>query len=599
MDVMNQRVGSLLVVVQAVLVLVTGPVLAESPPLPIPGCSAWEQVSPLPQGNDLNAVVFSGGRFVAVGEETAVWSDGEEPWSSGFMPELQLTGVAGDGHDFIAVGAGGAMVRWVEGGFWDWIPSPTTDDLLGIAWGDGIWVTFSVGSVWISGNGSSWIDAGVHVPTSLAGVTFSEESFQLWGNAGLLFESYDGGQNWIDQTVPTTDLITGAVRHGDVLVAATSRAAFRASDGAAWEHVARSGGVLKSLVWAGATYVACIPTERLVTSKDGLAWIEIPGSPTAVHALAWSGNQLTAVGARGQIWSSPDGSTWQRESGPHVDYSSVIWTGTEFVATAREGTYSSTDGTSWTLRSVEGGGHLVWDGVRLVVFGDRVLASLDLAMWQSFPALPATPIDSALWDGHRYVVAAGGNQWCPVLCPVNPMQVLTSVDLESWDSSPAGELVNGPSWLATDGETYVLTSESGFLTSTGLGTWTPLEVGGPIPVTWAARRFVATGNGKAYVSTNGRNWLESEAAETLGASHLVWTGSAFLAIGTTYKETGAEGFVASSGDGLRWTRHGIPEVGRLVAAAASDTVLVVVGGNGTVLRSSCREIRAPRRHIPR
>jgi len=96
-------------------------------------CSGWELVNPRPQANHLRDVAFGGGRWVAVGEGTAVASKDAVAWSAVPLPGVSLRGVAyGDGV-FVAVGAGGVIVRSGDGVAWHAAGPVTSADLVGMA----------------------------------------------------------------------------------------------------------------------------------------------------------------------------------------------------------------------------------------------------------------------------------------------------------------------------------------------------------------------------------------------------------------------------------------------------------------------------------
>lgn len=123
---------------------------------------------------DFNRVTFSNGRFIAVckapntGAGAKIWvSDNRgASWAarntdvSGDAISVGLHDVAGDGKgNLIAVGGFGNMTRSFDNGqTWHRVtPSPTFSSLYGVAYGDGVWMAGSLGSIIRSTNGgASW-----------------------------------------------------------------------------------------------------------------------------------------------------------------------------------------------------------------------------------------------------------------------------------------------------------------------------------------------------------------------------------------------------------------------------------------------------------
>lgn len=106
------------------------------------GGGAWLQE--LPPAGPLNSIWGSGPNDIwAVGSEGAVAHWTGSSWSTSSLKKNLFAVRGRSATDVWAVGAGGAIVRW-NGFRWLDVPSPTTRDLTGIAFGDG-------GTVWVVG----------------------------------------------------------------------------------------------------------------------------------------------------------------------------------------------------------------------------------------------------------------------------------------------------------------------------------------------------------------------------------------------------------------------------------------------------------------
>ena len=206
---------------------------------------------------------------------------------------------------------------------WDIIYAPTTNDLTGVAYGNGTRVAVGRGSTTlVSSNGFQWrrapnsFDRG----SDFLSVAYGRGLFIAGGNLNSLRASSPDGVNWTSQATTT------------------------------------AGHRINSLVFAKGRFVGVgsggLGTNSyIITSTDGLAWT-FPTRPTSymLNAVTYATNLFVAVGNAGTIITSPDGTNWTaRSSGTQNDLRAVAYSGSQFVVAGDGGiALTSSDGASWS-----------------------------------------------------------------------------------------------------------------------------------------------------------------------------------------------------------------------------------------------------------
>jgi len=110
--------------------------------LPADPLEQWTWLSPLPQGNTLRGVNYSGGRFYALGElGTIVSSTNGGDWKLLSAPTPNTLFAVAHGNDvYVAVGDWGTVLTSSDGVDWSKQDSGTTARLNSIAFGNGLFV---------------------------------------------------------------------------------------------------------------------------------------------------------------------------------------------------------------------------------------------------------------------------------------------------------------------------------------------------------------------------------------------------------------------------------------------------------------------------
>ncbi|HEV8544557.1 MAG TPA: hypothetical protein VGR78_19380 [Verrucomicrobiae bacterium] len=335
-----------------------------------------------------------------------------------------FTGITFSSGQFVAVGSGGAILTSTNALDWARQDSGTTNPLLAIAAGNGLWVALGSGILLTSTNGTNWqansslLAYQTNAQYELGGVTFQNGRFFLSGwqqgsdgnpKAGLLLSSKDA-QFWdLTEVPPLSGLNSISYINGEFLATEPG------GETVLWES---TGGI----AWA---QKGTIPADDAV----GLAYGD------GVFVAAGSDGGSCSGSGRGVIYSSTNGLSWSLayESGSLCVVHDVMFANGTFIALAhyggRGGVYahilSSTDGFAWNDRLIEpymnfygltyGLGRFAVAGAGSIYVSGKVTSDVTRARFH--------PEDSRIsWDTARVVLEK----------PVDPILIESSEDLVAW-----------------------------------------------------------------------------------------------------------------------------------------------------------------------
>jgi hypothetical protein len=315
------------------------------------------------------------------------------------------------------------------------------------------------------------------------------------------------------------------------------------------------------------------------SSPDGTTWTGLTASgPPGANGLAWSGTRLVTVGGSintatpvAPIQASLDGVTWTVVSPPAwtgVDYfEDVIWSGTQFLAVGGPVTNvpqgvaggaglvaTSPDGLTWTqYNTSQFLENVVWSGSQFVAVGaTAVQTSPDGITWTD--ATSATPDQAtllgAVWSGTEFTaVSLEGS-------------IYQSPDGTSWTTAftnppnPGTSRIPGFYCIAWSGTLYAACTDYGFVTSPDGVTWTfrpALTATSINSILWSGSQFVAVGTtGNVLTSPDGVTWTAqtTPAVPSHEFTSVAWSGKRYV-IG------GFSGLLTSP-DAVTWTTTGVP-----------------------------------------
>jgi hypothetical protein len=149
--------------------------------------------------------------------------------------------------------------------FWTSCSSGTTENLLAVAYGGGMWVAVgNSGTILTSPNGTTWTSRSSGTTQNLRGI------------------AYDGGM-WV------------AVGYGGTILTSPN--------GTTW--TSRSSGTtqnLRGIAYGNGLYVAVGFSGTILTSPDGVTWTSrSSGTTQSLYGVAYGGGMWVAVGGNGTI----------------------------------------------------------------------------------------------------------------------------------------------------------------------------------------------------------------------------------------------------------------------------------------------------------
>ncbi|MBU6398710.1 MAG: hypothetical protein KGS61_00195 [Verrucomicrobia bacterium] len=463
---------------------------------------------------------------------------------------------------------------------WHWSnPTPHGNDVISLAGQNGLYVEVTDrGQLYTSNDLSFWIARDTGVTNTLQAVTFFGSRLLASGEDGLVlyadsldnFQSVDlGTTNWLEGLATSTNL---AVAVGD------NAAIYTSPDGAAWQLQPQSFTAwLRGVAYGSGLFVTVGEGGFIATSADGTNWnSQTSGTTANLNAVAWVTNGFWIVGDIGTVLTSASGLNWQT--------STANVTNTLFASA-----------TSDSATVVAG------DGALLLQTGGSWSNQLDAATTPS-PA-PTWTYYTALWDGTSYLV--GGRSGMLVQgVPTNGLpawQPLTTPPRNwLWDVTRTPGF-----YVAVGDHANILTSEDGYawtleLTPDAVTNSIFLGVGG------STNLLVAVGN--AGTLAYSPNVLQTVVSTNTDGTTTTNLGSAFgvlwypvtptfgtnndlqgvAALGNLVVVTGGNGTILTSPDGTNWTARpaGAASGYFLSSVAASPTGLVAAGDNGCLLTSA-------------
>jgi hypothetical protein len=417
-------------------------------------------------------------------------------------------------------------------------PRPHGNNVLDMLFLDGIvWQVGERGSIYTSPDLDLWLPQESGTTNSLRSITTFDSQIFISGEEGIVLSGLNPRELTI-RSLGTTDWLEG--------IAASSSAIVTVGDN-------------------GAIY----------SSSNGVDWTRRENFTTWLRSVAFGENQFVAVGEEGFIATSADGINWeQRTSGTDAHLNRVAWIDDRFWIVGDEGTVLTNSsptsfakvnvGITNTLFTVSG------NGTEMVIAGDGIvlLGSPDGTSWtpQSDPdsplLAPVWPYYSSIWDGRLFLLSGQ-----------------TGMLVEGFRTNASAPL----NWYST-------------IQPTRSWLW---------GVTHTAGLYTAVGvDGTIVTSDDGVEWDREVTPLDASASVLLGVGGntdALIAVGNRGTMLRSENILTNLvstnllGDlvtnvvsllGVNWDRITTSFSVDLQGVAATDNLILITGGNGTILTSS-------------
>jgi hypothetical protein len=328
-------------------------------------------------------------------------------------------------------------------------------------------------------------------------------------------------------------------------------------------------GYLNSVIWTGnqfiiggyhidttTNFLTYLPT--ILTSQNGNTWatIEVDSSiKMAIYSVAYGNGNIVAVGTGGLI-TSQDGTNWiwvkkTTDTSNIGVLNSITWINDKFIAVGSNGglnvdtalAISSSDGISWTrLPMTKNGGlySVTWTGSQIVAIGSTGL--------------------SRGGDSNYSAISSDGQSWNYTYIP-RPL----------YYTMPA-----------TGGGAQSITWTGNKLVAVGK-VWKTWGIDPPY-IFYSTFLYLSSPDGNVW-NQNLPTWDTTDK----NLNSVLWTGEQFISVGNE----GENGIIKISPNYSTWTKiDNLPACGQLYSIAKSDSLLVVVGGNATILTSPISTTKA-------
>ncbi len=476
--------------------------------LPVLAQDHWTWQNPLPQGNDLESIVFtSSDTGYAFGEAGTILktTDRGTSWSirtagsarlhKAQFPNSKLGYVVGDlGSIFKTVDAG---IHWAE------LPSGTKRNLWTLWFQDSAkgWVAGDSGTLLATTDGgASWAQVPIPTNADMRSVHFPEPQTGYAGEqAGALWKTSDAGVHWSRTISDSGEMIDIRFTNRDTGLAVYDTAVYRTNDGGAHWSRTLGGlpfGILSTQFGNRDTVNLTLMYGDFRRSVDGgLTWISVPGGIETKHSVSvWFVDRSLGftAGKTGALSRTLDGGVHWESLGSNVGFSDAnpFFAGLDFPT--RNLGYVSTQDVCYRTRN----GGMNWE--RVSSFENPIMAAL-------FP-------DSST----GYAVGASGNG------QVQPGFIVKTVDEgKSWQPQAIGS-AGRLNCLAFAGNTlFVFGFGPGRKSSDGGKTWE--TVPSPSPYSLSLAEFIDAKKG--FVGTFSALYRTEDGGQTWDSVSLAGTGA--------------------------------------------------------------------------
>ncbi|MBL9142595.1 MAG: immunoglobulin domain-containing protein [Verrucomicrobiaceae bacterium] len=553
----------------------------------------WQLRSPLPTlGHNLTAVAHDGSQWIAVGKEGSICTSADAiAWTRRVSPASDsLYALAWTGTILTAVGENGGIVTSSDGVNWIKHESPIATNLLSVTWtGSQLVAAGDEGVIVTSTDAIHWSPIFTAVSTDWRCVSSSGGLLVAVGSKGAIATS-STGLSWTTHSSGTTRTLRSVASDGSTWVAVgDAGTVVTSSNGTVWSLIAApTTHRLNHITWDGGQFFALGEDGLALTSTDGQTWTAQPLTPavTCYGAIAASG-QVVVVGDRGTIASAPvaAGPWIERAAGSREWLHDSVWTGTQFVAVGSSGTIrTSADGVAWSSQTSGTVAHLngvAWTGSRVIAVGDAgtVLTSSDGISWASHPSGTSRSLQGVAWTGSQ-IIAVGLRG-----------AVTSSVDGLSWSGTTIAGSPNLRS-IAALGSQVIAVGDGGVAYTFAGSTWTARSTGITDDLTSVSTNgtlAVASGQGGRIIAstTSLASWTTRTSPfsgqQSSGMHGLHWTGSEFVMTGHGGSFSHPNSVVVNSLDGITWIVRLAGVGGNLRGTVSSSTQTIAFGEAGLIL----------------
>ena len=339
---------------------------------------------------------------------------------------------------------------------WVWRrPTPTGNDLSGIAYGNGTWVAVGLlGTILSSEDGRNWGLQNADTENHLNAVVLGNDEFVAVGDSGTVLTSFNGS-DWIKQSLRfSTNLLGVAYGNGQYVAISLDGIIVVSPDARDWLKVSLDEIPIKlelmvDIAFGNGRFIVTAQDGAVIISEDGRSWERIEtGAVSVVGFVEYSDGIFLYGGIYGEIYSSTDGFAWVQQSPPNEDPASELLNRPIYDLTYGSGHWVAVGASfpggfsiAFTLGS---GGGLEWSNEE--IFAESALNGVHsangvfvavgnggLIQFTDKPAVRRAKVtDGGFWDA-VFAVASRPDRFAAV---GSNSSVLTSTDGIAWSAWP-------------------------------------------------------------------------------------------------------------------------------------------------------------------
>ncbi len=235
--------------------------------------------------HSVNSVTFGNGRFVVVGEKSAVYSsmDGKEWVENGIgKSDYTLKSICKTEKGLVAVGDSGSILYSINGTNWERIKVQGEKNNFFKVCGNskGFVALDKKGNIIYSTNGRSWqqVRKG-SIKTEIQALFENNNGFVAVGDSGIILYSRNGKDDWLTIKQPNikTDLYAISGDENGFVASGYSGTIIYSSDGKNWEKVRENDSyvTLKAIYLTTKGFLIRGDNGELLFSKNGKNWLTI------------------------------------------------------------------------------------------------------------------------------------------------------------------------------------------------------------------------------------------------------------------------------------------------------------------------------------
>lgn len=235
---------------------------------------------------------------------------------------------------------------------WTTVASGTTNQLRGVSYGNGVFVTVGAGGIILtSTDRTTWTPRTSGTTNTLNGVTYGNETFVVAGDQGVILTSTDG-IIWTKRTSGITSILQNVFYINNQFIAVGySGVILTSTDAIVWtKKIIPEAQNLIGIAYSGSKYVA-VDDYSIFTSTDLTNWTNLGYSALEeIRGIVYANCKFVIIDSYCWIGTSVDGSNWDYKSSG-LTFWAINYINGQFISAGwNKQIFTSTDGNTWNLR---------------------------------------------------------------------------------------------------------------------------------------------------------------------------------------------------------------------------------------------------------